>query len=399
VISNDTSLSDSLKSIASFSRCGHVEEYRQTLPEGGKIRSETYALLAIESFVQLVNESNMPAFRLMKSTNGVSRYRMTLVGKRLFDVLTFIRKFDSNHDYTEMPYAFLHACWSTEEFFNIDLYKLVLDPDVLGQRYAIELNWLVSLIRAYSQSKWFTRGISDRQYESKNRSMTIATLVSALLEMYSRLVLVRIDLSYLPEFRSMVGIDRLMKDREEFFRVIRSKYRSYQHLRGYVWAIEVGKKKGPHCHLLFIFDGTHVREDITIGKHLCNIWAQSVTGGLGSTWNCNKKRYLTRGIGVIERADPTACMNAVYFATYLAKDPHMAGVSDPQYVRMKPSGARIFGASQLPENKSARGRPVTKPMLWKPEDLRLLRWPHISSVELAARLPADLGEAPIACVV
>lgn len=335
------------------------------------------ALIRIDEFSQSVSDSNQPACVFKTSKDGQSSASLTRLGTRLLSVLPMLGLFDSFHDYSEGPYAFLDACWHAESQFGIDLVVIGLNPAWAALHYARELNWLVDMIRMSARSDWYQRCTSDRIYKSRVRASKINGLVSGLLFQYSRLVLVRVDFGYWEGVREGVTMDRLLADRERLFE-LRKSHPVFAHLKGYVWAVEEGRTKGPHCHALFIFDGRHVAQDMSMGRCIRELWGREVTQGGGSSWcsNCRKERFDALGIGVIDRADPEACRNAVFFATYLAKDPHHPDQrDDPQYVRMRSPGARIFGTSQVECVSTRTGRPSIYPMAWRPEELQGLRWP------------------------
>lgn len=339
--------------------------------------SRTQALIKIESFVDLVISAQEPAYTFRQDKSGAWIATETRTGKGLTDVLPLLGLFDSGHDYSEKPYAFLEACWFYEDFSCRDLNLIGANPAWGRLYWPQEINWIADRIRQSARQDWFLRGVSDRKYESKWRAARIADYVATLLHRYSRLVLVRVDLFYRDAVRLNLSIDRLYRDLEQLL-MQKDRHGYFQHLKGYVWAIEEGVRKGPHAHMLFIFDGAEIRDDVAMAQMIRRQWDGPITGGEGKSWssNLNKLQFEEVGIGTIERTDRDACERAVRFATYLAKDPHRPEEDDPQYLRMKPAGARTFGVGQIEEESSSRGgRPLVNPVTWDVSDMQGIRWP------------------------
>lgn len=339
--------------------------------------SQTARLLRVERFVEKVISCDLPAFSVGVSNSGKRAITITSIGKALLKQLQHLWFFDCYHDYAERPYAFLAACWDAEDQFGIRLPSLA-GVSAKPSDYYAELNWIIERIRLFKKFGFYSRGISDRRYESRQRTYRLVGHVSNLLYRYSKLVLVRVDIGYRKEVRHLFNMDSLIADRERLFD-LRWTTPCFDNLLGYAWAIEEGIRKGPHCHLLLIFDGSKIRADIRLAEGICQLWDSEVCEGRGCSWNSNAKKHEFDhvGIGMIERADANACSKATYFATYLTKDPY--GIDqrrDPQFVRMKPHGARVFGTSQDDFPSVKRGRPQVHPTLWQPADFTQYRWPN-----------------------
>lgn len=363
-----------------------LQEYRRhknpNLPNlwrmvGFKPVSQSRALRNIEEFVDTVVSSTGPAFIVSDGAAPAFSVHQTKIGLELVKVLPLLGLFDSEHAYTEKPYAFLDACWLFENIYQVDFSLAWSDRNLDMYRYADAMNGVVDKIRMSSRQDWFLRGQSDRRYEASCRANKIRNYVSGLLQRRSKLLFVRVDLGYAKFIRKDITIDRLHDDLREFL-YLKDWHNLFEHLVGYVWTIEDGFRKGPHAHLLLIYSGSNVRQDITISEMVCRLWENRVTYGIGSSRNCNAKKheYHEIGIGMIERRDPAACERAVYFATYLAKDPHGPEIDDPQYVRMKPAGIDTFGTGEQSLDEPDVGRPPIHPKAWAVEDMRGVRWPN-----------------------
>lgn len=364
------------QSLVSFARLPDPRVGMLWAQAGRQPVSQTQALVQIEAFVDLAVRSQEPAYTLRQNMDGAWVAKETKIGHGLMDVLPLLGLFDSSHDYSEKPYAFLEACWFYEDFSCRDLNLLGANPAWARLYWPQEINWIVERIRHSARQDWFLRGESDRRYESKWRATRIADYVASLLHRFSRLVLVRVDFFYREDIRLGLSIDRLCSDLDQLL-IHKDRHPYFQHLKGYVWAIEEGIRKGPHAHMLFIFDGADIRADGTMAEMIRGLWDGPITGGEGKSWstNLNKNNLAEVGIGMIDRADRDACEKAVRFATYLAKDPHRPDEDGPQYVRMKPADARIFGVGQLDDSNSRGGRPLINPIPWDISEMQGIRWP------------------------
>lgn len=375
--------------LVDFKRVMHPDRGLPWKAAGNKPMCTSTRLVQIEEFVDLAIASDEPTYR--KISGSVDRYELTKIGRRFAKVVQHLWFFDSNHDYSEKPYAFFQSVWEAENIFKERAAHITGSVNRDVERYLPILDWVVMRLRELRDQKFFDRYVSDRRYESSQRTVRIRELVTSLLTKHCKLLLVRFDLAYQQDQRWTKLMDDLVSDREKFFS-LRDSHPRFHHLLGYAWAIEDGRQKGPHCHVLMIFNGSRLMADMKIAKNLKRIWDKDLLGGDGSAWNCNAgkfKRYKDIGIGMIMRSDVDAVAKAVYFATYLTKDPHLDkemfssfdGEKGPQYLRMRPCGARAFGISSCPEVEDRKGRPITKPITWSPSDMAALRWPYRETLD------------------
>ena len=190
----------------------------------------------------------------------------------------------------------------------------------------------------------------------QSNARSLLKYLHALRDHYSRLLVVRLDLGYHREFRrGAPDIDpaTVKGHWERLYWYLRD---SFPSMVGYVWKLEYGLYKSYHYHLILVFDGNQVREDVTLGKKIGEEWRKNITGGIGSYWNCNarKEDYAKAGrlgIGAIRHGDEGLWANLVETALYLVKV--------DLYVRLDAPGVgRTFGKGLLPApRRDGRGRP------------------------------------------
>ncbi|CCH14268.1 hypothetical protein SMD_3755 [Stenotrophomonas maltophilia D457] len=98
-------------------------------------------------------------------------------------------------------------------------------------------------------------------------------------------------------------------------------------------------EKGGHFHMAIFFNGQELAKDITIADALGHYWKNTVTGGNGMYFSCNKNKeaYERCGIGMVPRNDDMAWANVEDAMFYLTKQDY--------YLRFRPAkGIRTFGS-------------------------------------------------------
>lgn len=128
-------------------------------------------------------------------------------------------------------------------------------------------------------SKMKNDHLNERRQHRYNESLNTKKLdkrLTELTESYEALLVVSIELSYIPN----VNIQRVEDDLERFLRKVkRSKYGDDVLLL--VWALEQGSKsKGYHCHITFIFDERDRIGAWTIANDMGELW-EDITDGDG----------------------------------------------------------------------------------------------------------------------
>ncbi|MDX4060712.1 inovirus-type Gp2 protein [Aliarcobacter skirrowii] len=179
--------------------------------------------------------------------------------------------------------------------------------------------------------------------------------MDGLQERYSKINCVRVDLGYAKEFSGTVTIEDVNKDFQKMLNNKRSKPTVFEGMVGYVAKKELGDDKGVHIHMLAIYDGQKVREDVTKGKQIGEYWKDNITKGKGVYHNCNQNDYKeNKGIGMIEHNDKNKRkILDEKVLTYLCKDEQSV---DGLKVNSKD---RAFTRGIASKSKSNAGRPRT----------------------------------------
>lgn len=141
---------------------------------------------------------------------------------------------------------------------------------------------------------------SNTYRASQKNHVSAIKYINKLFGVHSRILVVRIDLAYGEKDASYLSINDVKIHRDSLFRKMR-KIKYFDAWIGYIWKLEYGVKKGYHYHMLFMFDGSKVRQDITTGLNIGQLWNDKITNAKGVYFNCNayKYKYKHCGIGMI----------------------------------------------------------------------------------------------------
>lgn len=199
----------------------------------------------------------------------------------------------------------------------------------------------------YTQTDDFIKQLSNMRRRKKRNTTSLLSYTNNLFDVYSRLLVVRVDFHYQPEYYEGLTVQQVIDDREAFLRNIK---RYFRHLVGLCWKLEYEPQRKFHYHFIFFFDGNKMRQDISLGRMLGEHWVD-ITGNTGSYHNCNyaDKTYPEKYLGMIHYSDEIK-RRALRHAAYLTKN-------DENILAILCNGqARIFGRMETPR-RAAAGRP------------------------------------------
>lgn len=197
----------------------------------------------------------------------------------------------------------------------------------------------------------------------KNRK-SLFKYFDGLVEKHCKLLLVRVDLSYLPGLDP--SIERFVQDIKRMIKRVQDKDTIFKHQVGYVYRLEQGgESSGYHCHLLMIYNGSLRLNANYRAMSIGKTWQEKITGGDGKFFNCHQadyKQYHQQkgqwGLDLLERSDLAKRSKAQKMLAYLA-DPE----KDDQYIRGPLLGMRQFRKGQLKKDqhkpKSCRSQKIT----------------------------------------
>lgn len=223
------------------------------------------------------------------------------------------------------------------------------------------LNSCVEAIRAEAKSSAFRRRIDKHLKLVRDNTRSALELVNLLFLVYSQLLVVRIDLSYVRHPRKgwlalPVMDGNAFGDRARMIRYLQRKCPCRP--VAYVWKTEWAAHTGWHTHLLLFFDGSQHQQDITIARMIGKHWNEEITRGQGRHHISNLDQHQARGVGKIRYDDA-----AKLWALRTIVVPYMTKADF--YVRLLvPPKTRTFGRSGLPKLPARKlGRPRIHPSI------------------------------------
>ena len=282
--------------------------------------------------------------------NGNNSVLISHTGRyRLFDILEQIAYLiednvisDAQHPTINLLVSVLSNSLLTREIANGALRH---SPKLL---FVDDLNRTLEIFNNIANSKKFRKQLSNLSRMTTRNTVSLQRYLNDLFEFYSRLLVVRVDFHYHKSEYEYLSLEQIMKDRDVFIRQVK---REHPYLVGMCWKLEYGEDRSYHYHMVFFFYGAKVRQDITLGKQLGELWLE-VTEEAGTYYNCNadKSKYDECYLGQINYYD-TDKRAALIHVSYLTK------VDESIIAVQLNDKARIFGKMTLPKHASAAGRP------------------------------------------
>lgn len=204
---------------------------------------------------------------------------------------------------------------------------------------------------------------------SKRNFKSASHYVDSLINIYRRLVVIRLDLYYKQDIAKSVSIDRLKSDID---RLLKNAERNkvFKGMVGYLLKIEFGINRRLHTHSFFFFDADIRRGscDEYFGKTIGEYWSKTITKNAGEYFNVNNRKNIQdmeklgiRGIGLLRIDDKNMLNNLTNRAIYYL-------CKKDQFFRPKifeNTRFRTFQKGELPKRKE----PIRR---WQIKDTRPL---------------------------
>ncbi len=183
--------------------------------------------------------------------------------------------------------------------------------------------------------------------------------IDALHDKYSKLNVVRVDLSYKKPHSDNITLDDANSDFNRMMNNRRSKPSIFKNQVGYVCKKEYTKDKGVHFHAVFFYDGQKVKNDVKKAMDICKYWNEHITNSKGSCHNCNLNADEVYGeksaVGILNHSDKDRREKLDEAISYLCKDDHQ----DLSPVKSNKKD-RAFVRGTIPKSKDKVGRPRKK---------------------------------------
>lgn len=307
--------------------------------------SQSDIALKIESLVQAIERSDTPAFRISHKRSGYMRVEETMLSRYFTNMQQMYNLFDDRvpYDYSEHLQAFREA-WE-----DIGLEPSPAGPVCLNDRgsywlsHPESMNVLTERIRELTRQQRYRRKPGDRRELAKQQAREMEAYTDAVMSLYSRTTIIRLDLYYRPEAQARQRVEQVFDHLDDLIDQ-HSRNPIFEHLIGYTYSVEQGDCKegrGYHIHAAYYFNGNQVCRDVWKAIEISELW-EEVTRGQGYAHSCNhdKDQYGDKlGIGQIHRDDQSTRPNTHEAMRYLVKD--------DQHLRLKPAGARCLRKGAL----------------------------------------------------
>lgn len=224
-------------------------------------------------------------------------------------------------------------------------------------RGSVDEDFFIDALKHFTSLDDFKSSANRLRKAQKKRENSTTDYINALINKYSRLTVVRIDLhvknslfnaNYVQDLLDIIKVhwSNMRRDLNESKCLPRNV--------GFISSLELGHAVGFHIHLMVFFDGSIHQEDINLARMIGTHWNIKVTEGKGWHYNCNanKDKYKKLGIGRIEYWDKESISNLETTALYLCKADCLLDAVIGQ--------AQAFFRGNMPSRKSGLGRSRSK---------------------------------------
>lgn len=323
------------------------------------------------------------------TANGVQRRTVSSLGKHVEHLHTYSQLYSK--DYTFSP--LLEFYFEQYRVHRIKDYATALWVDDFESVSADLFNDFVTTLRIVAVAIKLKKKISDWESKFKQNEHRLKEFEKKLFERYARLMVIRVDCNYYKAFftqqevkqmldeeelqrerdqadyltgkdismprklEGRIALEEVQKDRERLFARMKGKTSLFKHLVGYVWRIEFGKNAGYHLHLIFFFDGAHVRNHEHLAQEIGKYWRDQITEGRSYFENCNRKKSIygsNWALGEINHWETGKREKLLNAMQYFSKTNQLAHV-------VPYKGCNLFGSGFTRRlRKVTGGRPRTK---------------------------------------
>lgn len=339
----------------------------ERLQFGVVLGSRDGILKRIDDFVRAVGTCEEEGFEIKKEDDGTVSYQELKLGRSYFySLASFIYAHSDDLVYSPYVGIFFDAVRDIEPYFYDAHRRPRFYCSELMMTAAEMFNVIVKRIRDAYRGKEFKRKLRSRATNAKRNFESNCAFALSLIESYSKVLVLRIDLYYTKEVMKGVTAGMASQDRQHLFNNMRNN-RLFDNLIGAIWKLEYGERRGHHFHLMFFFNGQERRNGDWLADQIGKYWSEKIVSGSGSYHNCNrdKRKYWNCGIGMVHYSDSKMIHDLVTAISYLTKK--------DQYVMAKRSEkCCTIGRSEMkPINKKNVGRPRKK--VFNISDFLLLR--------------------------
>lgn len=293
----------------------------------------------IETFVDVVGSTSEPAFERVGK-----KLKQLPLGRYFREMSGFMGHEEYGWTFSPKVTLFFEAAKEVPNL-RFKYPEAPYDDRTEGEVF----NWFIEHMREQYKSRSFRNELRQQDFRSARRARKLKEYVNNLFSIYSRMLVIRIDLLY---HGGDVSLEQALAD---FAKLVNNRRHNsvFEHQVGYIRRLEFGAVRDHHhFHVVFFFDGAKVRNDIYLAEKIGQYW-RKVTEGRGHFHNCNREKHKYRrlGVGMISHDDTVMRDNLMVALAYLTKKDQLLWVPLGQKVRAIECG-RLTGRAH-----SGKGRP------------------------------------------
>lgn len=236
---------------------------------------------------------------------------------------------------------------------NADLCARIHEGKIVGVDQITTAESLNKLILDYrtaiSQAGFKKEYLKYKRASIKNLK-GVLNYLRHMQSRYSRLLILRVDLSWNDEHKSDVTADIARQCRQHLFRNMK-KNPLFRNVLGTVWKLEYAPARKFHYHMLFLVNGHKARQDVNLARAFGEYWKKHITESKGHYYNCNahKDDYEDCGLGKLERGNSSMEKGLLKAVSYMTKIDACARL-------VLPGNARTFGRGEIKALKTKNKR-------------------------------------------
>lgn len=229
-----------------------------------------------------------------------------------------------------------------------------IPPEIV--RKGVLINKLIRKLDELINSEPYKQIRRNRADKSKHQYKRCTKLVTRLREIYSKLLILRIDFSLKDQEFNAASLEEI---REYLSKLLKRFHfdTALPEIVGYIWKLEFGEQKGYHYHCIFFLDGNKYQKDTYYADQIGQVW-QQITEGDGIYFNCHRDKFKYRhlAIGMARHDDQEFFNNLDQVLIYICKQ-------DQFLIEKSLNGENIrtFQTSVIPKEAKPLGRPRNKP--------------------------------------
>lgn len=235
---------------------------------------------------------------------------MDSAGDLVFGLLNYLDREEFSESFPQHQFnpVFVRLLEMIDERQLIDKVRSLTWPLDTDAKHSLlsELNSFVFDYREAFRSETFEERMNSYLARSTEMEHGLLNLIDHAFQHTSQVMAIRMDLGYkppesLPDGQGYVDLDEAISHRDVLLKALRNVFD--ESLISFAWKLEHCREKGYGYHVLFLFDGCKVSDDIATGTVIGDAWDVAGTKGTGVHLCYNGNGAISKAycLGVISR--------------------------------------------------------------------------------------------------